>query len=253
MTNPPHDGDEPDAGAAGPQADPDQNLTQPVHYDRPSLQAGPPAGSPYGSAAAGQPPGYGQQPAPGGPSGHGPPGYRPAPQQYGQPHQYVRPSPQTWQQGQPGQPPYGQPGPGQPPGQYGQPGYGPTPYPAPGYGPQYGPPGQPYGPPPPGAPRKSRTGLVAALVGLALVLVIAIIALVALQSTVLDPAAVERDVAAQFEEREGVAIDLTCTEEMEVEEGESYPCSGVTADGEEVTLQITITDEDTGAYTWTEP
>ena len=71
--------------------------------------------------------------------------------------------------------------------------------------------------------------------------------------TVLDRAAVERDVAAQFEQREGVAIDLTCDEEMRVETGESYPCTGVTADGEEVELQITITDENFAEYTWTEP
>jgi Domain of unknown function (DUF4333) len=230
MTNPPHDGDEREAGAGTPPADQDQNLTQPVQYDRPSPHAGTPYGSPYGQSA-------------------------PTPPQYGQPAQpYGQPA-QPWQQAQPlsGRPNYtqpgsGQPGYGQPPGQFGQPGYGPTPYPAPGYGPQYGMPGQSYGP-----PRKPRTGLIAALTGLALLLVLAVVALVALQSTVLDPAAVERDVAAQFEQREGVAIDLTCTEEMEVEEGESYPCSGVTADGEEVDLQITITDEDSGAYTWTEP
>jgi hypothetical protein len=111
-------------------------------------------------------------------------------------------------------------------------------------------PGQPYG----GPPKKSRAGLVAGLAALALLLVVGVvIAVVALQSTVLDPAAVERDVAAQFEQREGVGIDLSCEQEMEVEEGESYPCTGVTADGEEVTLQITVTDEDSAAYTWTEP
>jgi hypothetical protein len=50
-----------------------------------------------------------------------------------------------------------------------------------------------------------------------------------------------------------VAIDLTCDAEMRVETGESYPCTGVTADGEEVELQITITDENFAEYTWTEP
>jgi len=64
---------------------------------------------------------------------------------------------------------------------------------------------------------------------------------------------VERDVAAQFEEREGVAIDLSCDEEMRVRAGDTYECTGETADGEEVTLEITITDEDSAAYTWTEP
>ena len=74
-----------------------------------------------------------------------------------------------------------------------------------------------------------------------------------LQSTVLDPAAVERDVAAQFEEREGVAIELDCADEMEVTVDASYECTGTTADGEAVTLQITVTDEESAAYTWTEP
>jgi hypothetical protein len=78
-------------------------------------------------------------------------------------------------------------------------------------------------------------------------------AVLALQSTVLDPAAVERDVAAQFEEREGVAIDLTCDDEMPVESGSTYECTGTTADGEDVTLEIRIEDEDSAAYTWTEP
>jgi hypothetical protein len=74
-----------------------------------------------------------------------------------------------------------------------------------------------------------------------------------LQSTVLDPTAVERDVAAQFEEREGVAVELSCPGEMTVESGSSYECTGTTADGEDVTLQIRIEDEDSAAYTWTEP
>jgi hypothetical protein len=115
-------------------------------------------------------------------------------------------------------------------------------------------PGQPYGQPYPGPPQKSKVGLIAGLTGLALLLIAGVVAaLVAMKSTVLDPAAVERDVAAQFEQREGVAIDLTCAEEMQVDEGDSYRCTGVTADGEEVTLQITITDKETAAYTWTEP
>ena len=67
--------------------------------------------------------------------------------------------------------------------------------------------------------------------------------MLALQSTVLDPAAVERDVAAQFEQREGVAIELHCADDMEVKKGATYECTGTTADGESVTLQIAITDE----------
>jgi hypothetical protein len=81
----------------------------------------------------------------------------------------------------------------------------------------------------------------------------AIVLVVSLRPTELDPSAVERDVAVQFEEREGVAIELDCSDGMAVDSGESYECTGVTADGEDVTLQITITDEDQAAYTWTEP
>lgn len=119
---------------------------------------------------------------------------------------------------------------------------------------------QPYGQPAPGRPQgsgppgRSRAGLIAAVTGIALLLVLGVVVLVlGLRSTVMDPAAVERDVAAQFEQREGVPIDLRCPGEMQVDEGDSYRCTGVTADGEEVTLEITITDEESAAYTWTEP
>jgi hypothetical protein len=234
MTNPPHDGDERDAGTGVPQADADQQLTQPVQpYDR----SGP---RPY------EPPTQ-QNPQPA--LGHGQPGAAP----YGQP-----------QYGQPGygQPQYGQPGYGQP--GYGQPGYGQPGYGQPGYGQPYGQPPQPYGEPygPPGAyppgsgatrAKKSPVRLVLGLVALAALLTLAMVLASVLGPTVLDRAAVERDVAEQFEAREGVAIDLTCDAEMRVENGESYPCTGVTADGEEVELQITITDENFAEYTWTEP
>lgn len=71
--------------------------------------------------------------------------------------------------------------------------------------------------------------------------------------TVLDRTAVERDVAAQFEQREGVAVDLDCAEEMTVEDGATYECAGVTADDEEITLRIEITDPEGVRYTWSEP
>ena len=268
MTNPPHDGDERDAGTGAPQADPDQQLTQPVQpYDRSAPPASPsygPAAQQYGQPTPGPPgvggpgaaqPPYGQpaygQPASGQPAS-GQPGYgQPASGQpgYGQPP-YGQPP-----YGQPpyGQPPYGQPGQGQP--GYGQPTFGPGPYgqPPQAYGQLYGPPGQ-Y-PPSSGATKakKSRVRLVLGLVALAGLLTLAMVLANILGPTVLDRAAVERDVAEQFEAREGVAIDLTCDAEMRVETGESYPCTGVTADGEEVELQITITDENFAEYTWTEP
>jgi hypothetical protein len=235
MTNPPQDGDERDAGTGPPQDDPDQMLTQPVQpYDRPPGspdQPGPPSGYGPPQQPPWQPPGYGPSP------GYGPPQ----------------------------QPPW-QPGYGQPPGQYGPPGYGPPQYGQPAAGqPGYGQPPQPYPPPQPGpaeqyAPwygatqgKKSRLRLVLGLVTLALLLVLATVLADLLGPTVLDREAVERDVAAQFEEQQGVAIDLTCRDQMRVETGATYQCTGVTAADEAVTLQITITDENIAAYTWSEP
>ena len=127
-----------------------------------------------------------------------------------------------------------------------EPGEGPG---APFYGPsQY----WGYGQPDP--PKRSRVGLVVAVTAGVLVLLAGVVVLtLGLSSTVLDRNAVETDVAAQFEEREGVALDLSCAQEMKVASGASYECTGTTADGEDVTLRIAIADEDTAAYTWTEP
>jgi hypothetical protein len=69
--------------------------------------------------------------------------------------------------------------------------------------------------------------------------------------TALDPDVVQRDVAEQFEEREGVALQLSCDGDMTVEPGRSYDCAGLTADGEPVRITITVTDEDAN-YTWSE-
>ena len=176
----------------------------------------------------------------------------------------------------PAWPPTGAPFSG-PPGQPPAPGYGPPATGQPFYGPpggagqQYGPPAQAYGPPfgqqvpygyqpygtpaygPPAGPpaRKSRAGLIAVVVGALLVLAAAAVALVlAMQTTVLDRTAVERDVAEQFEEREGVAVDLSCADEMTVTEGATYECTGTTEEDEEVALEISITDEEDAAYTW---
>jgi hypothetical protein len=149
-------------------------------------------------------------------------------------------------------PSYGQvPAYGPQPGPYGPPAFGP---PRPQYGaPQYGPPPPQYGAPQYAPQQKSKVGLIALVTGVLLVLIAAVVVLVmTLQSTVLDPAAVERDVAAQFQEREGVAIDLDCPDQMDVVEGATYECTGTTADGESVTLRIAITDENSAAYTWTE-
>jgi hypothetical protein len=152
---------------------------------------------------------------------------------------------------------YGQPQPGGPPGppaqppsqpygRYGQAGYG-----SPGYGPPpYGSSAGGYGQ----APATSRVGLIAAVTaGIVALIALAVVLILTLSTTVLDRNAVEQDVAAQFEQREGVAVELECSEEMAVTSGATYDCTGTTADGEDVTLQIAVTDEETAAYTWTEP
>jgi hypothetical protein len=173
---------------------------------------------------------------------------QPVPPVFGQNAPYNPPPGGTTPYGPPqyGTPPYGPP-------QYGLPPYGPPPYGPPPYGPPpYGAP--PYGQPPSGPAPKSRVGLIALLTGLVLVAIAGTVVVVrAQQSTVLDPTAVERDVAAQFEQREGVAIELTCPEEMAVKKDATYECRGTTADGESVTLRIAITDVTSAAYTWTEP
>lgn len=88
------------------------------------------------------------------------------------------------------------------------------------------------------------------LVTLAVLLVVAALTLPSpLGSTRLDPAAVERAVAGQFQEREGVALDLSCEDDLPVRDGATYSCAGRTADGEPVTLTITLTGEN-GDYTW---
>jgi hypothetical protein len=223
MTNPPYGSDEQgapeeSASTGASPADPDRFTTQPT----PTVSPNPPPA--YGPAGPyGQTPPYGQpQPGP-----YGPPAY-------GQPQpQYVPGAqPQPYRPAQPG--PYG----------YGQPQYG---------TPQYGASGQQFGRQPAPA-EKSKVGLIALVTGGLLVVIAVVVVLVmSLQSTVLDPAAVERDVAAQFQEREGVAVELDCADDMEVVQDATYECTGTTADGESVTLRIAITDENSAAYTWTEP
>ena len=258
MTNPPQ-GDERDASRAGQQPDaerpgtpptPPAGRTQPAPTG-PGTPWGQPPARPHGQTAPpyGQPtPSYVRPPVPGAARPHAPePPAQPTPgppDERGWERQTTAALPPTPPPATPVAPPpqHAQPG-------YGQPAYGqqPAPYAAP----QYGAPGQ-YGYAAP--PQKSRIGLIAAATALVLLVIAGVVVLVmALQSTVLDRSAVERDVAAQFEEREGVAIDLECAQEMEVDAGSTYECTGRTADDEEVTLQIRIEDEDSAAYTWTEP
>jgi hypothetical protein len=67
----------------------------------------------------------------------------------------------------------------------------------------------------------------------------------------LDPSEVERDVAAEYEGREGVTLDLDCPDEMPPESGGVYTCEGTTADGQEVDVEVRIADpEDDVDYVW---
>jgi hypothetical protein len=114
---------------------------------------------------------------------------------------------------------------------------------------------RPEAPQPLGAPaRRSRVAPISAVtVALLLLAAVVVVLALALGARVLDARAVERDVAAQFQEREGVAVDLDCPTNMDLDEGARYECTGTTADGEHVTLQITIDDEKNARYSWTEP
>jgi flagellar basal body-associated protein FliL len=119
----------------------------------------------------------------------------------------------------------------------------------PGQGPGHG-----YGSGYPSAPPKKRnTGLLVSLAIAAVVLIALAIVLpmYVLNKTLLDQGAVQRDVAVQFEDQEGVSVELDCPSDMEVEVSQTYECTGTTADSEDVTLVIEITDEN-GNYTWQE-
>ena len=70
----------------------------------------------------------------------------------------------------------------------------------------------------------------------------------------LDAAQVQREVAAQYEAREGVALDLSCPDEMPVESGGVFACRGTTAQREDVYVEIQIADpEEDVAYHWWTP
>jgi hypothetical protein len=67
---------------------------------------------------------------------------------------------------------------------------------------------------------------------------------------VLDAGRAESDIAEQFTETFGVGVEVSCDQEMVVENGATYECSGTTDDGEDVTIEVAITDEDSAAFTW---
>lgn len=206
-------------------------------------------------AHPGPPPEYGPPPEHGQQSGYGPQGYRPPPGYGHQPGAYGPP------QGYGPPPGYGhQPGYGAPPQGYGhQPGYGQQPaYGYQGYGqqPPYGYPG--YGQPPqyaqyppqPAPPKKSHRWLIIGLSAVVLVAAVALVLSLTVGPRVLSRAAVQRDVAQQFQQHEGVAIQVRCDQRMTLSDHATYTCAGTTADGEHVTLHITVTDAKKALYTW---
>jgi hypothetical protein len=119
----------------------------------------------------------------------------------------------------------------------------------------------PYGPPvsldeEPARPPRSHRRLLLAGIALVVVAAAAVVALAVLDptlfgGTVLDRGAVERDVAGQFQQREGVAVTLSCPEEMALVAGGSYRCTGTTATGERVPIRIVVTDAARAGYSWT--
>lgn len=68
--------------------------------------------------------------------------------------------------------------------------------------------------------------------------------------TLLDDGRVQSDIAEQFEERYDVGVDVDCPRGMQVSEGRVYECDAETDDSEDLTLVVTITDEDPAAYSW---
>ena len=58
----------------------------------------------------------------------------------------------------------------------------------------------------------------------------------------LERATVEREVAAEYEERIGVAVEVRCPDEMPVASGEVYACEGTRTDGEVIYVEIQIAD-----------
>ncbi|WP_170977677.1 DUF4333 domain-containing protein [Blastococcus sp. CCUG 61487] len=101
-------------------------------------------------------------------------------------------------------------------------------------------------------PRKRRhlRPLYGWLVVAAVVAALAVARWAGLGPTFLDTARVESDIAEQFEARYDVGVEVDCPRRMGVAEGREHECEAVTADDEELTIVLTITDEDEVVYTW---
>jgi len=71
----------------------------------------------------------------------------------------------------------------------------------------------------------------------------------------LDSASVEREVAAEYEQRTGDPVEVRCPEDMPKASGEVYACEGTRTDGEVIYVEIQISDpgEDRDYHWWTPP
>lgn len=204
-------------------------MSTPPSSDDPRPPTGPPDDAsgqqwarPWPPSAEGRQQGQpqGQYAAPGA-QWHPPQQWNPPQQQWGHQQEWGRPQP--WPGG---------------PGQFGPPS-----------GQHWAPGSAPAAPPPDHTRRRLLTALA--------VLVVAIAAAVSglvyvLSFTTLNPSRVERDVAALFEERYQIALDLSCPDDMKVASGEVYRCSGSTPHGEQVEIEIRIDDSLDGTYSWVE-
>ena len=94
---------------------------------------------------------------------------------------------------------------------------------------------------------------VLALVGL--VVVALVVLLVRRFPGGLDSGSVEREVAAEYEQRTGDPVEVRCPDEMPVASGEVYACEGTRPDGEVIYVEIQIADpgEDADYRWWTPP
>ena len=102
------------------------------------------------------------------------------------------------------------------------------------------------------APRRARRfrPLHGWLLVAAVVAALAVARWAGLGPTLLDDGRVQSDIAEQFEERYAVGVDVDCPRGMQVSEGRVYECDAETDDSEDLTLVVTITDEDPAAYSW---
>jgi hypothetical protein len=102
----------------------------------------------------------------------------------------------------------------------------------------------------PAKPRRLLRPLYGWLLVGAVVAALAVARWAGLGPTLLDDDRVQSDVAEQFEERYDVGVDVDCPRDMRVSEGRTYECDAETDDREDLTLVVTITDEDPASYSW---